>query len=193
MNRSTAIASILVALTASTAYAVEANVDATARDYLTNVVTPWMADPVVVEAIKAQNAAHAGLTDDDIAALDQTWIDEASIGGAAMYDEIAARAVSQYLTEMIAGTDGIVAEVWIMDSRGLNVGQTALTSDYMQGDEAKWQNTYPAGPGAVDIGDVEFAEELQAFTFNASMTIVDPATGEAIGAFTVGFNADLLM
>src|SRR3546814_17067222 len=33
----------------------------------------WMADPVVIDAIKAQNAKHAALAQDKIAAMDKQW------------------------------------------------------------------------------------------------------------------------
>ncbi len=184
---------LAAALPTTGAFAVEADIEAKAREYLEGTVAAWLADPIVVEAIKAQNAANAGLTEADIAILDQAWIAEAEMGGGALFQEVVQREVSQYLISHQMETGGIVAELWIMDNLGLNVGQTALTADLMQGDEAKWQQTYPMGPGAILVEEVEFAEELQAYTFNASMTVVDPATGEAIGAVTVGFNADLLM
>ena len=35
------------------------------------------------------------------------------------------------------------------DNKGLNVGQSDVTSDYWQGDEAKWKKSYKMGAGAV--------------------------------------------
>jgi hypothetical protein len=79
-----------------------------------------------------------------------------------------------------------------MDAKGLNVGQSDVTSDYWQGDEAKWQKTYGAGSGVVFVDGVEEDESTQALQSQASVTISDPETGEPIGAITVGINLDML-
>src|SRR3546814_1455058 len=77
-----------------------------------------------------------------------------------------------------------------MDNRGLNVGQSDVTSDYWQGDEAKWQKSYQGGADAIFVDEVEMDESTQTFQSQVSMPIVDPATGEVIGAITVGVNVD---
>ena len=41
--------------------------------------------------------------------------------------------------------------------------------------------------------EVEFDESTQTFQGQVSVTIVDPASGEAIGAMTLGLNAEALM
>lgn len=182
-----------IALPTTSALAVEANIEAGARAYLEETVASWMADPIVVDAIKAQNEAHANLDAAGIDALDQAWIAEADNGGGGLFQDMVARDASLFLIEAQASSDGEIVEMWIMDNHGLNVAQTALTGDYNQGDEDKWQMTYPMGPGAVHVEEVEFDEHVQAYVVKASMTVVDPATGEAIGAVTVGIDAEFLL
>ena len=80
-----------------------------------------------------------------------------------------------------------------MDALGLNVAASDTTSDYWQGDEAKFTETYGVGPDATHLGDIELDESSQSYQGQISMTIVDPATGSAIGAITVGVNADALL
>ena len=79
-----------------------------------------------------------------------------------------------------------------MDDKGLNVAQSSVTSDYWQGDEAKWQKTFQAGPNAYHIGDVEEDESTQMFQSQVSYAITDPASGKVIGAITVGVNVEEL-
>lgn len=182
-----------IALPTTSALAVEANIEASARAFLEETVADWMADSMVVDAIKAQNAAHADLDAAAIDVLDQAWIAEADNGGGALFQEMIARDTSVFLIESQDSVGGEIVEMWIMDNHGLNVAQTALTGDYNQGDEDKWLMTYPMGPGAVHVEEVEFDEHVQAYVVKASMTVVDPATGEAIGAVTVGINAEFLL
>jgi hypothetical protein len=86
-----------------------------------------------------------------------------------------------------------VTEAFVMDAKGMNVGMCDATSDYWQGDEAKWQKTYSVGPDAVFVDDVEQDESTQKFQVQTSITVVDPASGKAIGAMTVGLDAESLM
>ena len=76
--------------------------------------------------------------------------------------------------------------------KGLNVGQSDPTSDYWQGDEAKWKKTFKVGPNAVHVSEAEMDDSTQMLQSQASVTITDPATGKAIGAITVGINLNEL-
>jgi hypothetical protein len=68
-----------------------------------------------------------------------------------------------------------------------------MTSDMWQGDEAKFTETYSVGAGAVHFSDVELDESTQRYQAQISLTIVDPASGEPIGAMTVGVDAEALL
>jgi hypothetical protein len=159
---------------------------------LANEIAPWLSDATVVDAIKASNAEHAGLSDGDVEGLDKTWQEEADSGSGPLIDGILSNDLSAFLSERKAAMEGKVSEMFVMDNRGLNVGQSDITSDYWQGDEDKWQKTYAVGPDAVFIDEVEFDDSAEAFLSQVSKTIVDPQTGEAIGAITVGVNVENL-
>lgn len=148
--------------------------------------------PEVVEAIRAQNAAHAGLSEAQILELDQKWRAEVEAGGGPMTSGVLGGALSQRLKAAVAAHGGLIVEVFVMDNLGLNVGQADLTSDYWQGDEDKFSQSYGAGPDAVFVDEVEFDESSQSLLSQVSFTIVDPADGSAIGAVTVGVNVDAL-
>jgi len=68
-----------------------------------------------------------------------------------------------------------------------------VTSDYWQGDEAKFTQTYAVGSDAVHFSDIDFDESSQSYQAQISFTIIDPASGAPIGAMTVGVLADGLM
>ena len=179
-------------LLATAAYA-GAPHEAPMRDFASNTVASWISNPMVVEAVKAQNVAHANLTQDEIDKLDKQWRAETGSSDRPLIDEVLAKKLSDFLLEAKDGSQGLVTEVFVMDNKGLNVGQSDVTSDYWQGDEAKWQKTYLAGPDGMFIDEVEQDESTQTFQSQLSMSIVDPATGKVIGAITVGVNIDALM
>ncbi len=110
-----------------------------------------------------------------------------------MIDDLLGRPASKRLMQIKADGAGIFTEIFVMDNKGLNVAQSDVTSDYWQGDEAKWKKTYQAGPDSVFIDEVEFDESTQTYQSQVSLPITDPESGEAIGAITVGINVELLM
>ncbi|WP_206064784.1 hypothetical protein [Nitratireductor mangrovi] len=159
-------------------------------DYVKANIEPWLVDPVVVSAIKEQNAANAGLGQADIDKLDQQWRAETEASDRPLIDKVLANALSQFLSAKQDEAGGMITEAFVMDNKGLNVGQSAVTSDYWQGDEAKWQKSYGAGAGAIFVDEVEKDESTQTLQSQASIAITDPASGEVIGAITVGINVD---
>ncbi|WP_341702968.1 hypothetical protein [Ferrovibrio sp.] len=188
----------IIAVAAAVALAVAPQVQAQdhapkAKAWAEKTLKGWMQDAIVVEAVKAQNAKHAGLTQDKIDALDKQWRAETKGGSKPLIDSVVGNALSVWLKKREAESKGLVTEIFVMDDKGLNVGQSDVTSDYWQGDEAKWQKTYSVGPGAVFVDKVDQDESTQKFQTQVSMTVVDPASGKAIGAVTVGLDVELLM
>lgn len=149
-------------------------------------IQAWVNNPEIIDAIKAQNTKHASLSQSDIDALDKKWRagDNALIGGILQND------LSKFLKDIHQKGAGLYTEIFIMDNKGLNVGQSDKTSDYWQGDEAKWKETYLKGAGAIHISDVEKDESSQTYQLQISLPIVDGE--QVIGAATIGVNAEML-
>lgn len=170
-----------------------------AEDYAASIrrdvvpqVRAWLSDPALISAVKDQNARHAGLGQADIDRLDGQWRSETSSGKRDLVDALLSNQLSGYLGGVKGEAGGLYSEIFVMDNKGLNVGQSDVTSDYWQGDEDKWQKTFLAGAGAVFIDEVEFDESTQTFQSQLSLPVVDPDSGMAIGAVTVGVNVEML-
>ena len=148
-------------------------------------------NPALVAAIEAQNAETAGYDQAKIDALDTQWRAEVDSSSRPLIDGVLANDASAYLMQAQEESEGLFTEIFAMDAKGLNVGQSAVTSDYWQGDEGKWQNTYPVGAGAIDIGDIEQDESTQTFQSQVSIPVLDE-TGAPIGAITFGVNIEYL-
>lgn len=162
------------------------------KSYFESKVRPVLAEAVIQDAIKAQNNKNAALTPAEIDTLDKDWRTQAKAGRGPLLDTVLANPVSQRLKTLKADSNGTIAEIFVIDAKGLNVGQSDITSDYMQGDEAKWQKTYAVGPNAVFIDEVDFDDSSQAFQAQISVTITDQTDGQSIGAVTVGLAIEKL-
>lgn len=149
-------------------------------------------DPAIVAAIRAQNADHAGLSQADIDTLDQKWRAEVGSSDAPTISPVLEGEVASMLRALRDESGGLFTEIFVMDNHGLNVAASDTTSDYWQGDEAKWQQTFKVGPDAVHVSDVELDESTQSYQGQVSLSIADPETGEPIGAATFGVNIEYL-
>ncbi len=163
------------------------------RAYAEQQLSKWLENDQLIEAVKQQNKAHERLTQADIDQLDLDWRAQRKEASKPLIDDLLGRPASGWLREQQAATASFVTEVFAMDNHGLNVAQSVETSDYWQGDEAKWQKTYGNGSGDIHISEVEYDESTGSYQSQVSMPIKDPATGEMIGAITFGINVQSLL
>ena len=154
--------------------------------FVNKTVSDALKSPEVIAAIHAQNKKHANLTQDQIVALDKRW----RAGDDGLIQATLNNKLSQYLAGIVKKNGGAYSEIFVMDNKGLNVGQSAKTSDYWQGDEAKWKKTFLAGAGSTHVSDVEEDESSQTFQIQVSLPIVDG--GKPIGAITLGIDVEHL-
>lgn len=159
--------------------------------YVEAHVRAWIADPVIIGAVKAQNVESSKLDPAAIQALDQTWRSEAGSDGHPMIDKVLSSPLSAFLRNKQDESDGSITEIFVMDASGLNVGQSDITSDYWQGDEAKFIEGWRAVGGHVFVDIAEKDESTQMLQSQASIAITDE-TGKPIGVITVGINLDQL-
>lgn len=175
-----AVAAALVLPAASFAIDMKATEAAVAADMKAKIT------PSIIAAIKAQNTANAALDAAAIKKLDDQWKSEVSAAAKPLIDKTLKSATSTELKKIQAGSAGKYVEIFVTDNKGLNVGQTGMTSDYWQGDEAKFTKVFPT-VGTYSEAP-EFDESAQAFVGEVDGTIVDGGT--AIGAFTVKVKAE---
>jgi len=82
------------------------------------------------------------------------------------------------------------AEFILVDNQGANVAISDKTSDYWQGDEAKFTKCFTGGAGTIYVADVEFDKSSQAYTTQVSVPVLDE--GVAIGVLVIGVDVDKL-
>jgi hypothetical protein len=140
-------------------------------------------DPVIIKAVKAENAK--GKTLSQIQEMDAKW--KATPGIAGYMQALMDSESGRYLRNIQNGA-GYYAELFVMDNQGANVAMTDKTSDYWQGDEAKFKKSYNGGDGAVFIDEVEFDDSTQAYLVQVSVPVKDGS--KVVGAITIGIDVD---
>ncbi len=172
--------------------ALAADYQSSATQYIKDHVETWVEAPEILAAIQAQNDANAVLSQAQIDSLDAAWRAEIDAPNKPTITPILNNPTSDLLRSKIDESNGVIVEAFLMDNRGLNVATAGLTSDYWQGDEAKFTETFGKGAGAMQIGEVEFDESSQTYSVQVSFTIVDAKTATPIGAMTIALNAEAL-
>lgn len=142
-------------------------------------------NPVLVAAVKAQNAKAVGL--DAIKKRDAEWM--AKTGVDAGMKEIMENEPAKELTK-IESSQPFYFELFLMDNQGANVAMTNKTSDYWQGDEEKFTKAFKGGVGEVFVAQPEFDDSANAYLIQVSVPVI--ADGKAIGVLTIGVNLDEL-
>jgi hypothetical protein len=188
MRRFALVTSLLLAAAPATA----TDYNAAMQAYLDSGELAWLSDAALLDAVRAQNAVTGSLTEAEIIALDDAWRAQVGTADTPLVHSVLDGATADFLRAQVAASGGIITEIILMDAAGLNVAVSHVTSDYWQGDEAKHQDTYGVGPDAVHFSEIELDESSQRYQGQISVTLVDPETGEAIGAVTIGVDAQAL-
>jgi len=135
-------------------------------------------DPIVVRAVLLQNGS--GLTAEQIAVIDEAWIE----GHAeSRVKSILENLCSQRLRGA-SSTKLAYKEMFVADARGATVCMSQRTSDFFQGDEAKWKKSFNGGAGQISIQLPEFDASVAGVIAHISLPIF--SEGKTIGVLMVG-------
>jgi hypothetical protein len=137
----------------------------------------WTAEKALVDAVRGQNAR--AISQADIDRNDKAWVEGKS---EALVNAVITGPCADKLRELAAASK--YGEAFVMDSRGALVCATQKTSDYWQGDEAKWSRAFDGGKGATFIDRPRRDESANANLAQISVPVMD--NGKAIGVLTVG-------
>jgi sensor histidine kinase regulating citrate/malate metabolism len=183
MNKTLSIvlSALLIMATISVGWAEEA--PQKIKDLAQNQLAAVGKEPVIVEAVKAENAK--GKTLEKIKEMDAKWM--ATPGVSPEMKALMDSACGKFLGTLQKSSPYFL-EIFVMDNQGANVAMTDKTSDFWQGDEAKFQKSFNGGTGAVFVDEVKFDESAQAYLVQVSVPVMDG--DKAIGAITIGIDVD---
>ena len=134
------------------------------------------ADPAIAGFLAAKNAQSE--TPEQLREKDVRWT---SGRDPALKQAVTTGPCAEKLREMVKA-DPFILEAMLIDVRGGLVCATAETSDYWQGDEAKWQKTVRDG-GDVFVDEPTFDQSARHYAIQLSVAIVQD--GKHAGALTL--------
>ena len=143
---------------------------------------------IVKLSIRSQNKKYGDLSQEEIIQLDQQWRKERKADDKPLISATLSSPLSIYLSRFQGRSAGLFVEIFVMDNKGLNVGQSSVTSDFWQGDEDKFIKTFNVGTNAVFIDKPEWDDNLKIWRGQISKPITDSDGKTLIGAITMEIN-----
>lgn len=134
----------------------------------------------IVSSVKKQNAEK--LSQGLITERDDAW-KKSKKTLTPLKRQLMQNQAGQFLKRRIESSSGF-NEAFLTDNQGANVAVYPPTSDYWQGDEDKWSQSFNQGNGQVYIGPVEKDESTQVQAVQVSVPVIDH--GKTIGVLVVG-------
>ena len=149
-------------------------------------------DDSLIMALRKSNVKRRSMTQAHIDELEATWQKEIDESNRPLIKSVVDNPLAERMRKVIVGSGVVINEIGVIDAKGLSIAQSSRNSDIWQGEEVKFTKTFMVGPDAIFIDEVEFDVSTQQMQSQANFTVMDPDTGKAIGAVTVGINVDAL-
>ena len=139
-----------------------------------DAVGRWALVQRIVQEVTAHNERE--LSAERIQEIDRAWQSGGNPGG--LPEQLARNECAQALQSLLAGNPGY-ADAFVTDARGALVCMTSRTTDYYQGDEAKFARAFADGAGAAFVSASERDESVGLDVVHISVPVM--SEGRAIG------------
>jgi hypothetical protein len=144
------------------------------------LLSSWAREADILAAVRASNEKPMSI--EELEEIDRRWVaGEAEAEMKAVLADPCADRLRALLASSEAYREGLV-----MNAQGALVCTSAPSSDYWQGDEAKWQRSFADGAGEVFVDRARYDSSARAVLVHISVPIEDG--GRAIGVLTVGID-----
>lgn len=154
-------------------------------DLANSKLAKYGTDPLVVKSVSAENAK--GKSIEQIKDMDKKWITTPGI--ADYMKELMTSECGKHLIK-IKDSAPYFAEIFLTDNQGANVCQTDKTSDYWQGDEKKFTESFRSGEGTVFVDEVKLDESTQEQLVHVSVPVKEE--GKTTGVLIFGVQVSKL-
>lgn len=140
-------------------------------------IVGWASTPELVRAAQEQSAKPLAM--ERILAIDRAWQGGGNPQG--LVTSLSSNDCAKALLSLLRPGFG---EAFVTDSQGALVCTSRRTSDYWQGDEAKWTRAWDGGTGAVFVSNVDHDDSTGLDLMHISVPL--RAAGRLVGVLTVG-------
>ena len=139
----------------------------------------WSKNNILVNSVKKQNEKKVDMS--EIKRIDKEWVDGKANK---LVSELQNNKVGTFLRDKMLLNKILYLEAFLCDNQGAVVGEYPKTSDYWQGDEEKFIESYNGGDGRFYQGAIMFDDSTNSYSVQVSIPVLDEGT--TIGVLIVG-------
>jgi hypothetical protein len=145
-------------------------------------------DPVLVAALREQNAALADKDETWALSIDHAWNAERLQGVGPLQRNLMEKPASQHLRRIVEESGGLVSHSFLIDAKGRMAAEPFPSFNYWQFDKPKFHYTFPLGAGARDVSWLQRSWDGSRVVCWRSETMMDPEGGKPIGVVALEVN-----
>ncbi|MFQ5560788.1 MAG: transporter substrate-binding protein [Nitrospinota bacterium] len=134
--------------------------------------------PEILLAVEQSNKKNRDIDQDKVTRLDRIWREKSytsDFNPTLFQTSSAGKAVSEFMN-----AHSEFSEILVTDRHGLNVAISNRTTDFFQGDEEWWQQTFFSGKGRFHSTDIEYDKSAQIWGMGLCLPVYTPKK-EVIG------------
>ncbi|MBC9251271.1 hypothetical protein A9179_13425 [Pseudomonas alcaligenes] len=148
----------------------------------------WGQSPQLLDNLR--RSGGSALAPAAIEQLDRQWRDELGSAQQPLIERIRRQPASALLAGIHRQYAPLFNELFLTDRQGLISAMSEPTSDYWQGDEAKFSKTRQLQPNQLLIEAIAYDGSTQSFQVHVSAPLYEPGQKELLGILTLGINIE---
>ena len=163
------------------------------EELLIRKIERWKHLPGLEEALKKHNLKARLWTQQEIAIMDKKWIKAFKADDFSYSLKMVDQELSAQLREIKKEGQGQITEIIVADARGLNVAISDITSDFWQGDEAKFTRAFGQPSNRLFFSDIRYDESTKHFQVDISVPLVNEEQQAPIGVLIFGVDSEKVL
>ena len=157
------------------------------RQQLQDRLQPQLPAQRLLSTLDSGNKRLGVLTVAAKMALDQQWFRELNSGNGPLLDEVEQQPLSVWLRQWQQQSEGLIREIYITGTQGINLAQSQPTSDIDQSDEEAYQQIV-VQQQPIWIGPIEYDESAGSFQIKVAWPVSH--NGQLQGMVVLGLDAE---
>lgn len=182
-----------ITLCSSEQFALSESEKVQVRDLLHRKIERWKRLPKLEQFLKTQNQKNKELKQAIILERDKKWRTAFAENDFSYPIGLIDQELSAHLREIKKQSMDMITEIIITDERGMNVAVSDMTSDYWQGDEAKFIEAFGKPANALYFSDIIYDESTRRFQIHLSVPLLTEADLKPLGVMIFGVDVEKIL
>ncbi len=163
------------------------------KELLIRKIERWKRLPKLESLLIERNLKTRRFSKQEIAERDKKWTQAFMRNDFSYSIELVDQEMSAQLREIKKQSQDVVTEIIITDARGLNFAISDMTSDYWQGDEAKFTEVFSKPANTMHFGDINYDESTKRFQLQLSVPLYTEEKFEPLGVMVFGIDVEKVL